>query len=166
MSRVRAVIGKHAATAFLLALVLIYASEISSIRSLFDEGFVSTRFLPKLLVGVALGAIIWIAVRDARSEPANEAETDAAAPPGHGKPILLFGVIIGYIALFQPIGFVLSTVALSICCLWMFDFGANRSTLLSRILLTVFAASVLTGLAYLLFSIAFGARLPLFPGFV
>lgn len=162
MSRATAFIARHATTALLLALTLIYVSEISSIKSQFDEGFVSTRFLPRLLAGVALGAIAVIAWREERaSRPDGDDTADGFSL--HAKPLGLFLGVLGYIALFQPLGFVLSTIALSLSTLWLFDFAAERSSLLVRILHNLLWAAVLTGLAYLLFSVAFGARLPLFP---
>ena len=164
MSRVRAILGRHAATIGLLTLVLIYASEISSVRSLFDEGFVSTRFLPKLLVGIALFALLAIAWRDEKA-----AKSAQKPPPTRlletARPLALFVMIVAYIAVFRPLGFFPATIALSLGCLWVFDFAVDQPNLGARLLRSGLAACVIAALAYFLFAVAFGARLPMLPDF-
>lgn len=166
MVRVKAFATRHTISALLLALTLIYASGISSIRSLFAEGFVSTQFLPQVLVAIALVAILAIAWRDERAaKQASEDDNPVSQSPGAlGKPFLLFVAILGYIAVFRPLGFFFSTIALSLCCLWLFNYASEARTILHRIGRCLLIATFITGLAYMLFAVAFGARLPLFPG--
>lgn len=162
MSRAMKIVHQHATTILLLVLTLVYASEISSVRSLFDEGFVSTRFLPSLLVGVALVAIAVIALRDLRAASQVD-DAPAQSLLQHVKPLGLFAVVLGYIALFRPLGFFATTFAFSLCCLWLFDYAAQQESLGRRLRANLVAAIAITGVAYLLFAVAFGARLPLLP---
>lgn len=162
MPRANSIARKHAVTIVLLVLTLIYASEISSIRSLFDEGFVSTRFLPKLLVWIAIGALTVIALRDARASSGEKDDLDSSWT-SHVKPLVLLGVVFCYIALFRPAGFILTTIALAMSCLWLFDFASSEQRKSARIAKNLIAALIITALAYLLFAVAFGTRLPLLP---
>lgn len=138
----------------LLALVLIYAAGIPDVRSQFDEGLIGTRSLPKGLVVLALACLGVILLREARA-PAPETPEDQT---GAWKPYGLFAAILAYVALFKPVGFVLTTAGLCLIIMWLFEYETGRP--LRRIL----AAGVITGLAYLLFAVAFGTRLALWPG--
>lgn len=149
----------------LLALVLIYAAGISDVRSQLDEGFVGTRFLPKGLVMVALACLAAILLREWRGTSTPHAADDigdhdtAEEPQALAyKPYALFVAILAYVGLFKPMGFVLTTAALCLAIMWLFDYENGRP--LRRLLGTV----VITGLAYLLFAVAFGTRLDLWPG--
>lgn len=141
----------------LLGLTLVYASGIFNIRSQFEEGFVSVTFLPKVLVVIALlaiGAIVNSEVRSARPQ-AKDTESTLL---DRAKPFLLFCAILGYIAAFRPIGFLISTTMLAYVCLWLFNYARGQ------VWLRVLVSSAITTLAYLLFAVAFGTRLALFPG--
>lgn len=166
MPRMLDCLKKLALPGFLLVLTLVYASGISSIKSLFDEGFVSTRFLPQSLVVIALCTLAVIAWRDLKSADVAEPDGDGSEDTlsNHVKPYVLLVAILIYIAAFKPVGFIMSTTALSYCCLWMFDYAVEKADRFYRFGLRMFVSLVVTGLAYLLFAVAFGTRLPLLPG--
>ncbi|UOM33512.1 tripartite tricarboxylate transporter TctB family protein [Acuticoccus sp. I52.16.1] len=155
--------SRLALPAALAVMAGVYAAGIPSVRTLFGKGFVDTRFLPKILVAIAAGALLAIIVREVRTWLAERAvpADDAPAEPGGFeavKPFVLFAAILAYIAAFKPVGFLISNMALGLLILWLFEFGVGRPVV------RVAAAAAVTAVAYLLFAVAFGTRLALLPG--
>lgn len=161
MSKQPSLIRRLALPAGLAAMTAVYAAEIPNVRSLFGEGFVDTRFLPKVLVIIAacaLVAIVWREIRAGAAAAPDEAGAEDGSRFDAFKPFILFAALLAYIAAFRPLGFLACNIGLSVLILWLFGYGAGRP------LVRVAAALGITGAAYLLFAVAFGTRLPLLPG--
>ncbi len=166
MMRKRSTLRSAALPAALGGLAILYGVGIPQIRSQFDEGIVGPRFLPILLVIIALGCVAVIIGRAWRRPAAasDAGPASAPAPPVPAqrfrdavKPYLLLGAILLYIALFKPLGFLLTTFGLGYAILTLFSYAQGR--LLRR---AGMALAITLG-SYGLFMLAFGARLPLFP---
>lgn len=161
MSKLTKFARHHGLSAGLVILTILYAFGIPNIRSLFDEGLVGTQFLPQLLVVITLICLAVIVLRDMKT--AEEKDEDGETTFGKEiikdklKPIALFVATLGYIALFKPAGFVIATFLYSNCILWLFSHANNQ--LLVRALI----GATITGLAYLLFAVAFGTHLNIYP---
>lgn len=146
----------HGLSLGLLILTAIYAFGIPQIRSLFDEGLVGTRFLPQLLVIITISCLVLIMLRDMKKASISNEQISESAR-GNAKPIILFIATLVYIALFKSAGFLIATFLFSFSVLWLFSHASEK--LLARALI---AASI-SGLAYLLFAVAFGTHLNIFP---
>jgi len=157
MSKQQSLLRRLALPAALAAMTAIYAAEIPNVRTLFGEGFVDTRFLPKVLVIIAACALVAIVWREIRAGAA-EATADEGDRFDAFKPFILFAGLLAYIAAFRPLGFLACNVGLSVLILWLFGYGAGRPLVRGA------AALGITALAYLLFAVAFGTRLELVPG--
>lgn len=153
----------HGLSLGLITLTTIYAFGIPSIRSLFDEGLVGTQFLPQLLVLITLVSLAFVVLRDYKTAHKLDQGDDGAANASQFslkqaiKPIALFVSTLAYIALFKPTGFVIATFAYSFCVLSLFSHASNQLHLRALI------AAAITGLAYLLFAVAFGTHLNIYP---
>lgn len=147
---------QHSLTVGLAILTTLYAFGIPNIRSLFDEGLVGTQFLPQLLVVITLICLVIIAVRDIKTNLTNDDEEEFSFKEKL-KPFALFLATLGYIALFKPTGFLIATFTYSFCILCLFSHANNQLFVRS------FIAACITALAYLLFAIAFGTHLNIYP---
>lgn len=150
---------QHGLSLGLIVLTIIYASGIPSIKSLFDEGLVGTKFLPQLLVVITLFCLVIIMLRDIRTadKSIEASEETARKVEGSAKPLALFVATLAYIALFKAAGFLIATFLFATCVLCLFS-HTNKS-LAARALI----AAAITGLAYLLFAVAFGTHLNIYP---
>lgn len=147
----------------LLALTGIYAFGIPGIKSQFDEGVVGPQFLPLLLVFcalLALMAIFYRSLSEIRQSGEGACQDEGVDRMSALRPFMVFLVILAYVAAFKPAGFVISTLGLAFGILWIFEYAAQN------IMLRLAVSVLLTGLAYILFAVAFGTRLPLFPGLI
>lgn len=139
-------------TLFLMALTTIYLVAAFQIRVPFAEGLAGPRFLPILasvIMYLALLRIIW---RQSRQDGDTEPLRSLAAPAQ------VVGATGLYAALFEPLGYVVSTFLFTLALFRVFDFERNRP------LVMVLYAAAVTLVFYLLFAVAFSIRLPLVPG--
>lgn len=161
MSKITKFVRHHGLSVGLLILTILYALGIPNIRSLFDEGLIGTQFLPQLLVIITITCLAIIIFRDMktaeRSDEDGEDTLDKDNIKEKLKPIALFLATLGYIALFKPAGFVIATFLYSNCILWLFSHANNQ------FLVRALIGATITGLAYLLFAVAFGTHLNIYP---
>lgn len=137
---------------FLTVLTTIYLAAAFNIRVPFDEGLAGPRFLPvvaSIIMYLALIRILWV-------ESRKTVETTAS-----GSLMPPFQVVVAtgfYVALFQPLGYVLATFLFTLSLFRIFRFETARP-----LVMLAYGAGV-TLVFYLLFGIAFNIRLPLLPG--
>lgn len=156
MSKIKNLTRQHGLSLGLLVFTTIYASGIPRIRSLFDEGSVGTKFLPQLLVFITLSCLVIIILRDMKTaDGAREEELQKAG--SSAKPLVLFGATLAYIALFKSAGFLIATFLFSYSVLCLFSHSNKKLIVRASI------AAAITGLAYLLFAVAFGTHLNIYP---
>ena len=116
--------------------------------------------MPLALALLLAGLSVWILAHGLRtaSDPGSEEEeeTEVVAGPGAermhgGRAWLAASATVAYVALFQPLGFMVSTLAYTAALAWLF--GRSRHTLA--------AVSVgVTVALFVFFRLALGVRLP------
>ncbi len=138
--------------ATLILVTLIYLIEaIRNVRPL-EEGTAGPSFFPIVISVVMLAALLpllWSGWR--RTDTSEAAESE---PISFAAPVKVVILTAGYIALFKPIGYFISTALYVLALLYVFRFK-GRSPLIN-----VFWAVVIAGLCFVLFSEIFQIRLP------
>lgn len=143
---------------FLLVLTTIYLAGAVQIRAqVSSEGLVGPNFLP-LLAAAGMYLCLALILAGELRRPA----TEVAAPADGGDDLALAWLVVlttaAFIALFQLLGYFLSTALLTAALFRIFGFARGRPL--------PFALGVagITLLFYLFYGVLFDVRLPLFPG--
>ncbi|MGI3170861.1 tripartite tricarboxylate transporter TctB family protein [Pseudooceanicola sp. C21-150M6] len=138
---------------FLMAATTVYLAAAFDIRTQFTgDGEMSPRSIPILAAGlmyIALGVVIWGEVRT---------PTDDGPLKDMLRPLLVVLATAGYIALFRPLGYVVSTLLFVAALFLIFQFCTRRP-----VAFVLYAIGV-TAVFYGLFAVIFGVRLPSLTG--
>lgn len=137
-------------------IVVTVAYLIEALRTLrpFQEGTAGPSFFPIVISAVmlaALASLLWSSLKGRKKK----GEAVALA-----EPIKVVLVTVGYIALFQPVGYFLSTTAYVLALLYVFRFKARN------VFVTVLWALLIAGACFVLFSEIFRIRLPKLGGII
>ncbi|MGY3439779.1 MULTISPECIES: tripartite tricarboxylate transporter TctB family protein [unclassified Marinovum] len=136
----------------LLVLTTIYFAAAFNIRAQFTpEGEMGPQHFPMLIAGLMYAAVLAVLVNELR-QPAPLAETNEAADLL--LPVLVVIATAGYIWLFRPLGYALSTALFVAILFRVFRFETGRPLIFALYVLGVVAAF------YGLFAGIFGVRLP------
>ena len=137
--------------AVLFVVTTIYLVAALGIRPQYDEGLVGPSFLPIVISVVMYLGLAAVALNIVRATPAAD---EAPREPLNLRPaILVVAATAIYIAVFEPLGYALSTLLYVFALLHVFRMDAN---LLWRLVYAV----VITAVFYLLFQVFFHVRLP------
>lgn len=134
----------------LLAVALGYGA--AALRIPGQDGEPGPGFLPLVLAVLLAALSVWIISSGLRSAEPAEVETPDRGPRWTSGPWLAGLATVLYVALFQPLGFVLSTLAYS---------GAVTSLFTGDRKLRFMVPALVTLALYLFFRVALGVRLPL-----
>lgn len=148
--------GQVVLPAILVVVTVIYLIEGLRTMRPFEEGTAGPSFFPiviAVIMIVALASILW---RDLR--PAGQSEK--TEPVALAEPIKVVVLTIGYIALFKPVGYFISTAMYVLALLYVFRFKAKNP------FVTVLWAVLIAGACFVLFSEVFQIRLPKLGGVI
>lgn len=138
----------------LLVVTTIYLAATFTISTAFDTSFVNSAFTPRVVTVImylALLVVLRDAVRRRSRAEGNENEKEAA---GWAQPLWVVLLTCVYIAVFRPLGYVLSTLPYVYALFHVFRF--EETNWLKRALY----AAVITAVFYVLFAELFNVRLP------
>ncbi|SJZ54499.1 Tripartite tricarboxylate transporter TctB family protein [Consotaella salsifontis] len=128
----------------------IYLLKAITIVPQVDEGLVGPSFLPVVISIIMYAALAVVVFQEVRAGlPARDKQTFNLV-----EPVLVVVATAAYIALFELIGFVLSTILYVFVLLYIFRL--DRKGMGWRIAYTL----IITGIGYLLFRVFFDVRLP------
>ncbi len=138
---------------FLMVVTTIYLAAAFDIRTTFTpEGELSPRSIPILTAGLMYLALLAVLWGELRSPTADGPLRDML------KPLLVVIATSGFIFLFRPIGYVLSTLLFVSALFLIFRFEVKRPHFF------VLYAVIVTAIFYGLFAGIFGVRLPSLTG--
>ncbi|MDT0501091.1 MULTISPECIES: tripartite tricarboxylate transporter TctB family protein [unclassified Halomonas] len=122
----------------------------------FDYGAKSAVFLRGLAVALSLMALSYLAINLLRRQHHNSAQPDTSPRPSwldnHGNALLIFGMVGGYVALMQIVGFLLSTM--------LFGYLTQLAIARRHRLLHVVYAVLMSAAIYLIFFKLLGIAAP------
>lgn len=140
--------------AALMVITVIYLIDaLRKVRPL-EEGTAGPAFFPiviSIVMIVALLSLVWNGWRKIGSP---EKEGNAVEAVALAEPIKVVFLTAGYIAVFKPAGYFLSTAAYVLALLLVFRFKARN------VFVNIFWAVIIAGVCFVLFSQIFQIRLP------
>lgn len=141
----------------LIVVTTIYLAAAFDISSPFAApGEISPRGIPILTALLMYVALLVVLVQEVRSPPPDQ--TDDSEDGSLLRPALVVVATAGYILLFRPLGYSLSTLLFVAALFITFGFETRRPMFFA-----LYAVAV-TAVFYGLFALVFGVRLPTFPG--
>ncbi|MEJ8475874.1 tripartite tricarboxylate transporter TctB family protein [Roseibium algae] len=152
MQNARVTLARCGFPLFLMVLTTAYLVATYQIRVQFSEGLVGPRFMPFLAAGLTYICLLRILWKETRNSD------DVGQSQSLVRPAIVVVVTIGYVALFEMLGYAISTFIFSLCLFGVFGFERERP-----VFMLLYAAAV-TFVFYLLFGVAFDIRLPVIPG--
>lgn len=140
---------------FLMVLTTVYLAEALTIRTQMGGGaVVGPRFMPILTACLMYAALLVVLVGELRGDPQERSAGSLVRP---ALVVLATGL---YIAVFRPLGYVLSTALFVAALFLIFDFEKRRPVFFA------FYVAAVTAVFYGLYAGAFGVRLPALPSFL
>ena len=126
-----------------------------------EEGTAGPSFFPIVIAVIMLVALVPVLVQGLRATKAPAGGADAPDTPASWRePVLVVLLTVGYIALFKPAGYFLSTAAYVLTLLHVFRFKGRN------MFVNLFWAVLIAGACFLLFSEIFQIRLPKLGGII
>ncbi|MCE7030001.1 tripartite tricarboxylate transporter TctB family protein [Jiella avicenniae] len=144
--------GRLVLPAALFVVTTIYLYEAFQIHPQYDEGFVGPRFLPivvSIVMYAGLGFLVFDILRSGEPRPER-------ARPEIRNFLPAIAVVIAtlvYIAVFETLGYVVSTLLYVFALLFVFKFDQN-------VVWRAIYAIIITAVFYILFHTLFDVRLP------
>ena len=138
----------------LSVITVIYLIEaLRNVRPL-EEGTAGPSFFPIVISIVMLFALLQLLWSGWRKIGLSEEKGDNTEPVKFAEPIKVVLLTAGYIALFKPAGYFLSTLVYVLALLFVFRFKARN------VFVNIFWAIIIAGIGFVLFAEIFQIRLP------
>lgn len=148
--------GEVVLPAVLIVVALVYLVEGVRTLESFQEGTAGPSFFPiviSIIMIAALTSVLWNGLR-------GTARREKTEPVAFAEPIKVVLLTIGYIILFKPAGYFLSTTAYVFVLLYVFKFKARN------IFVSMLWSVLIAGICFVLFSKIFQIRLPALYGII